>query len=132
MFSNLKTCVRYFSGFFYQMTNLWNLWKMLFNSSRKILFVPEIIFQIFRFLYFCLSLFFPCRPNLVSNTSFRYKREAKKRPWKSSNMWLKFAQIEGIFFKINYGICGQRCWKHRQFYCYVFKRLVCRASIKIK
>ena len=27
---------------------------MLFNSSRKILFVLEIVFQIFKFFYFCL------------------------------------------------------------------------------
>ena len=37
--------------------------------------------------------------NLVPSASFRYKRKTKKRPWNTSNTWLKFAQIEGIFFQ---------------------------------
>ena len=32
---------------------------------------------------------------------FCYKRKAKKMPWNTSNTWSKFAQIEGIFLKIN-------------------------------
>ena len=44
--------------------------------------------------------------NLVPRTSFRYNRKAKKRPWNTSNTRFEFAQIEGIFFRINYGIRG--------------------------
>ena len=51
--------------------------------------------------------------NLVPSPSFWYKRKAEKRPWNTSNTWLKLAQIEGIFFRINYRICGLRYWKHQ-------------------
>ena len=44
--------------------------------------------------------------NLVSRASFCYKRKARKR--NISNTWLEFAQTEGIFFRINYGIRGRR------------------------
>ena len=39
--------------------------------------------------------------------SFHYKRKVKERLWDTSNTWLKFAQLEGIFFKTNYQIRGQ-------------------------
>ena len=42
--------------------------------------------------------FVPSGSNLVLIESFRNKRKVKKKPWNSSNTWLKFAQIEGIFF----------------------------------
>ena len=48
---------------------------------------------------------------LVPSASFGYKRKAKKRPWNTWNMWFKFFQIEGIFFRINYGIRGRWYWK---------------------
>ena len=51
----------------------------------------------------------PCSyTNLVPSASFRYKSKAKKRPWNSSNTWSKFAQIEGIFLRINYEIRGRQ------------------------
>ena len=55
-------------------------------------------------------------------TIFYYKRKAKQRPSNTSRKWLKFAQIQDIFFRINYRIRRRRCWK------------VCRAkdSNKIK
>ena len=37
--------------------------------------------------------------NIVPSASFRYKKKTKKRPWNTSNTWLKFAQVEGIFFQ---------------------------------
>ena len=43
------------------------------------------------------------------------KRKAKKRPCNTSNRWSKFAQIESIFLRINYGIRGRRYWEHQQF-----------------
>ena len=49
--------------------------------------------------------------NLDPSTSFRYKRKAKSRPWNTLNTLLKFDQIEGIFFRINYGMHGRRYWK---------------------
>ena len=39
--------------------------------------------------------------NLDPRASFRGKKKAKRRPWNTSNTWLKFTQIEGIFFRIN-------------------------------
>ena len=52
-----------------------------------------IINTIILILSYCLVF------NLVPSASFRYKRKAKKRLWNTSNTWLKFAQIEGIFFQ---------------------------------
>ena len=70
--------------------------------------------------------------NLVPSASFRYKKKAEKRLWNTSNTWLKFAQIEGIFFRINYRIYGRQYWKHQCFYSYKFGYLVCRAKDKNK
>ena len=53
--------------------------------------------------------------SLVPSLSFRYKRSAKKRHWNTSNTWLEFAQIESIFFRINYGIRGWWYWKYLEF-----------------
>ena len=39
--------------------------------------------------------------NLVPSALFCYKKKAKKRHWNALDTWLKFAQIEGIFFRIN-------------------------------
>ena len=64
---------------------------------------------------------------LVLSASFR-----KKRPRNNSNTSLKFVQIEGIFFRINYGIHGRRYWDHYQLFGDMFKRLVCRAKDKNK
>ena len=50
--------------------------------------------------------------NLDPSAFFRYKRKAKKSLWNTSDMWLKFAQIEDIFFRINYGIRGRQYWKY--------------------
>ena len=50
--------------------------------------------------------------NLVPSASFCYNRKAKKKPWNTSNRWIKFGQIEEIFFRINYGIRKQRYWKY--------------------
>ena len=50
--------------------------------------------------------------NLVPSASFCYNRKAEKKPWNTSNRWIKFGQIEEIFFRINYGIRGQRYWKY--------------------
>ena len=63
---------------------------------------------------------------------FAIKKRRKKRPWNTSNMWLKFAQIEGIFFRINYRIRGPFHWKHQLSHSYRFTRLVCRAKDKNK
>ena len=59
-------------------------------------------------------------------------RKAKKRPWNTSNAWLESAQIEGIFFRINYGIRTRRYWEHKQIYGYKLRRLVCTAKDKTK
>ena len=48
----------------------------------------------------------PSGSDLFPSASFRYKRKAKKRPWNNSNTRLKFAQIEGIFLRINQKILG--------------------------
>ena len=53
--------------------------------------------------------------NLALSRSFCYKREANKRTWNTSSTWSKFAQIQGIFLRRNYGIRGRRYWKHQQF-----------------
>ena len=50
----------------------------------------------------------PHSGNLVCSVSFRCKKKVKNRPWNTSSMRLKFAQIEGIFFRINDGIRGWR------------------------
>ena len=45
--------------------------------------------------------------NLVARASFLYERKAKKRPQNTSNTGSKFAQIEGIFLRINHKyVCG--------------------------
>ena len=54
------------------------------------------------------------KTNVVPSAPFHYKKKAEKRAWNTSNTWLKFAQIEGIFFRINFGIRGRRCWKYQQ------------------
>ena len=41
------------------------------------------------------------------------RRKRGPGPWNTSNTWLKFSQIEGIFLKTNYGIRGRRYWKHQ-------------------
>ena len=46
--------------------------------------------------------------NLDPSASFSYNRKMKKRLRNTSNTGLKFVQIEGKFFRINYGIRGQR------------------------
>ena len=71
-------------------------------------------------------------PNLVTSTSFCYKRKAKKRPWNTSNTWLKFAQIEDIFFRINYEIRGRRYWKYQYPYSSKLRCFVGRATDKNK
>ena len=49
------------------------------------------------------------KPNLVPGASFRFiVRKAKKRPWNTLSTSLAFAQVEGIFFRINYGTRGRR------------------------
>ena len=53
--------------------------------------------------------------SLVPSVSFRYKRKAKKRLWNTSNTRSKFAQIEGMFLRISYGIRGWRYWKYQHF-----------------
>ena len=45
--------------------------------------------------------------NLISSALFHFERKAKKRPWNTSNTGLKYAQIEGIFFRKNYRIRRQ-------------------------
>ena len=50
------------------------------------------------------------------STSFCYTGKAKKRPWSTSNTWLKFAQIEGKSSRINYGIRERWYSKHQQPY----------------
>lgn len=37
--------------------------------------------------------------SFVPSAAFHFKRKTKKRPWNSSNTWLKFAQIENIIFR---------------------------------
>ena len=61
--------------------------------------------------------------NLDPSASFRYKRKAKKRPWNTLITWSKFAQMEGIFFRINYEIRGRYYWK-QQICSYKLKRFV--------
>ena len=56
----------------------------------------------------------------------------KKRPWNTPNMWLKLAQIEGTFFRINYRIHGSFNWKHQLSHSFRFTHLVCRAKNKNK
>ena len=53
--------------------------------------------------------------NIIPSRSFRHKGKAKKRPRNNSNMSLKFAQIEGIFLRINYGI-PERRYRKQQFH----------------
>ena len=76
-------------------------------------------------------LFYLDSNNLVPSTSFRYERKAKERPWNTSNTWLKYVQIEGIFFRINSGIRGRWHWK-QGFNGYRFRRLICSATDKNK
>ena len=60
--------------------------------------------QLKQFFFLTVIYFFVLKTNcknkfnLVSSASFRCKRKVKKRPWNTSNTWLKFAQIEVIFF----------------------------------
>ena len=45
---------------------------------------------------------------LAPNALFCYGSKAKKKPWSTSNTELKFAQIDCIFFRINYGKRGNQ------------------------
>ena len=40
--------------------------------------------------------------NVDPSACFAYKRKLITRPWNSSNKLLKFAQIEGVLFRISY------------------------------
>ena len=67
------------------------LWKSTFDCIETVnsyRIKRETVCQIARFI-----------TNLVSNAPFHYKGKAKKRSWSTSNTWLKFARIEGIFFQ---------------------------------
>ena len=46
--------------------------------------------------------------DLTPNALFCYGSKAKKIPWSTSNTELKFAQIDCIFFRINYGKRGNQ------------------------
>ena len=69
--------------------------------------------------------------NLDPSASFRYKRRAKKRLWNTLDTWSKFAQIEGIFSRINYEIRGRHYWK-QQICIYKLKRFVGMTKDKTK
>ena len=45
--------------------------------------------------------------SVLPSASFCCRRKSKKRSWNTLNMWLKLAQIEVIFFRISYRMCGQ-------------------------
>ena len=78
--------------------------------------------------FFPVSIF---KLNPDPSASFHYKGKAKNRPWNTLNMWSEFAEIEGIFFRINYEIRGRHCWK-QQISSYKFKRSVSMTKDKTK
>ena len=55
----------------------------------------------------------PHRGQPHSQRIFLLVRKVKKKPWNTSNMWLIFALIEGIFFTKNYGIHWRWYWKYQ-------------------
>ena len=59
--------------------------------------------QNIRFTAFTVSELLNWKPtdNLDPSPFFRYKMNAKKRPWNTSKTWLKLSQIKDIFFRIN-------------------------------
>ena len=78
---------------------------LVVSLSSKVYIFPSVL-NIYYFTRYTST-------HLYIYASFRYKRKAKKRPC----TWLKFVQIESIFFRINCGICGRRYWKYLQSFC---------------
>ena len=62
--------------------------------------------------------------DLVPNALFCYRSKAKKKPWNTSNMGLKFAQIDCIFFRINYGKRGTQYRNINNFFCQLSGQVV--------
>ena len=56
-----------------------------------------------RFTAFTVSELLNWKPTdkLGPSAFFHHKMKAKKRPWNTSNTWLKLSQIKGMFFRIN-------------------------------
>ena len=80
--------------------------KLIFYNSFQLVsqVTQNFIFDLF-WLCFFIQPVYVCKRFFFF---FCYKRKAKKRLWDALNTWLKFAQIEGIFFQINYGIHGRQ------------------------
>ena len=62
--------------------------------------------------------------DLVPNALFCYRSKAKKKPWSTSNTGLKFAQIDCIFFRINYGKQGNQYRNINNFSCQMSGQVV--------
>ena len=86
-------------------------WNFLLVACCSLVFACcSLLFTRCSLLFTRCSLPFNCRSFRWHQCNFSLKRKLKKWPLNSPNTWLKFAQIEGIFFRINYEIrWGEYC-----------------------
>ena len=96
--------VRYF--IYTKLTGLNSAMKLSFACRQPVIFAKSIGW-FFAKNNECCQL-----PTSFPVYLFTIKRRRKKKPWNPWNMRLKFVQIEGIFFRIKYGIRGRQYWKH--------------------